>query len=248
MHCHTVQTIIWLANLTISKYRTLMDKSLSDFQSLPVFFCHRNTYEHRVEITNVSYFKVPGNNLKMHVAYFWRPRLYKIILGMAAGEYIPQKTAEIERIPAWIWSGHKVAYQLNFAEISKLGVISGVEHIPQLFFKNTMFFPISINQIIFSYNSRPVRLNHRSLVPTPCMEHSTCTHTAKVVARVGMGRECLLRYTCTLWKYVCQEMWGGGVFGLGGRLSRTLCCMIQNVFMFSSFDLLFCCRIATFHF
>ena len=50
-----------------------------------------------------------------------------------------------------------------------------------------MFFPISINQIIFSYNSRLVRLDHESLVPTPCMEHSTCTHTAKVVARVGMG-------------------------------------------------------------
>ena len=51
-----------------------------------------------------------------------------------------------------------------------------------------MFFPISINQIIFSYNSRLVRLDHGSLVPTACMEHSTCTHTAKVVARVGMGR------------------------------------------------------------
>ena len=38
---------------------------------------------YRVEITNVSYFKVSGNNVKMHVAYFWRPRLYKIILGMA---------------------------------------------------------------------------------------------------------------------------------------------------------------------
>ena len=50
-----------------------------------------------------------------------------------------------------------------------------------------MVFPISINQIIFSYNSRLVRLDHASLVPTPCMEHSTCTHMAKVVARVGMG-------------------------------------------------------------
>ena len=98
------------------------------------------------------------------------------------------KNVEIERIPAWIWSGHKVAYQLNFPEISKLGVISGVGHIPQLFFKNTISFPISINQIIFLYNSRLVRLDHRSLVPTACMEHSTCTHTAKVVARVGMGR------------------------------------------------------------
>ena len=115
----------------------------------------------------------------MHVAYFWRPRLYKIILGMAVSCVIyvvfcllmlegiyHKKTAEMERIPAWIWSGHKVAYQLNFAEISKLGVISGVEHIPQLFFKNTMFFPISINQIIFLYNSHLVRLDHGSLVPT----------------------------------------------------------------------------------
>ena len=51
-----------------------------------------------------------------------------------------------------------------------------------------MFFPISINRIIFSYNSRLVRLDHGSLVPTPCMEHSTGTHTAKVVARVGMGK------------------------------------------------------------
>ena len=38
------------------------------------------------------------------------------------------------------------------------------------------------------------------------------------------------------------------MFGLGGRLSHTLCSMIQNVFMFSSFDLLFCCRMATLHF
>ena len=161
----------------------------------------------------------------MHVAYFWRPRLYKIILGMVVrcamyvvfcllvlvGIY--HKKPEIERIPAWIWSGLKVAYQLNFAEISKLGVISGVGHIPQLFFKNTMFFPISINQIIFSYNSRLVRLDHGSLVPTPCMEHSTCTHTAKVVARVGMGGGgCSLRYTRTLWKNICQEMTGVGVW------------------------------------
>ena len=50
-----------------------------------------------------------------------------------------------------------------------------------------MFFPILINQIIFSYNSRLVRLDHGSLVPTACMAHSTCTHTAKVVARVGMA-------------------------------------------------------------
>ena len=28
------------------------------------------------------------------------------------------------------------------------------------------------------------------------------------------------------------------MFGLGGRLSRTSCSMIQNIFMFSSFDLL----------
>ena len=110
-----------------------------------------------------------------------------VLIANASG-YVPQKKpAETEKIPAWIWSGHKVAYQLNFTEISKLGVISGVGHIPQLFFKNTMFFPISINRIIFLYNSRLVRLDYVSLVPTPCMEHSTCTHTANVVARVGMG-------------------------------------------------------------
>ena len=53
-----------------------------------------------------------------------------------------QENEDIERIPAWIWSGHKVAYQLHFPEISKLGVISGVGHISQLFFKNTMILPI----------------------------------------------------------------------------------------------------------
>ena len=154
------------------------------------------------------------------------------------------KNAEIERIPAWIWSGHKVAYQLNFAEISKLGLISGVGHIPQLFFKNTMFFPISINQIIFLYNSRLVRLNHGSLVPTPCMEHSTCIHTAKVVARVGMGKggggEGVFTavHLHPVEKRLSRNV-GVWMFGLGGRLSRTLCSMIQNVFMFSSFDLLF---------
>ena len=41
---------------------------------------------------------------------------------------------------------------------------------------------------------------------------------------------------------------GGGVFDLGGHLSHTLYRMFQNVFMFSSFDLLFCCSLATFHF
>ena len=50
-----------------------------------------------------------------------------------------------------------------------------------------MLFPISINRIIFSYNSRLVRLDHGSIVPTPYMEYSTGTYTAKVVARVGMG-------------------------------------------------------------
>ena len=41
---------------------------------------------------------------------------------------------------------------------------------------------------------------------------------------------------------------GGGVFAVGGHLSHTLCSMIQNVFMFSSFGFLFCCRMASIHF
>ena len=41
---------------------------------------------------------------------------------------------------------------------------------------------------------------------------------------------------------------GGWVFGLGGHLSHTLYSMIQNVFMFSSFDFLFCCSVAAIHF
>ena len=170
------------------------------------------------------------------------------VLSANAGGYIPQENAEIERIPAWIWSGHKVAYQLNFAEISKLGVISGVGHIPQLFFKNTMFFPISINQIIFSYTSRLVRLDHGSLVPTPCMEHSTCTNKAKVVARVGMGGGGLYCSTLAPCGRTFVKKLGGWVFGLGGRSSHTSCTMIQNVFMFSYFDLLFCCSLAAIHF
>ena len=38
------------------------------------------------------------------------------------------------------------------------------------------------------------------------------------------------------------------MFDLGEHLSHTLCSMIQNVFMLSSFDLLFCCSTSTFHF
>ena len=98
-----------------------------------------------------------------------------------------QKKARIERTPAWIWSGHKVTYQLYFPEISELGAISWIGRITQ--FRNTMFYPILVKQLIFLYNSRLVTLNHGSLVPTPCMEHSACMHTAKVVVVVGAGGE-----------------------------------------------------------
>ena len=65
----------------------------------------------------------------------------------------------------------------------------------------------------------------------------------------GRGGRCSLQYTCTLWKNVCLEIrGGGGVFAVDWHLSHTLCSMIQNVLMLSSFDLLFCCRMATFHF
>ena len=50
-----------------------------------------------------------------------------------------------------------------------------------------MFYPISVKQLIFLYNSRLVTLNHGSLVPTPCIEHSACMHAAKVVVGVGAG-------------------------------------------------------------
>ena len=65
-------------------------------------------------------------------------------------------------------------------------------HITQ--FKNTMFYPISVKQLIFLYNSRLVTLNHGSLVPTPCMEHSASTHAVKVVVGVGAGGEDDVQY------------------------------------------------------
>ena len=146
-----------------------------------------------MEITNVSYFKVAGHNIKMNVTYFRRPRPGYGQNTRALISYTSLKFLSLGQfLGGWAYNS-----------VQKYYVLSNISQATHL---------------LVQFTSGQIG----SRVPCPYTMHGAqYLHAHGKGCSGGWnggggggegGGGCSLRYTCTLWKNICQEMTGVGVW------------------------------------